>query len=213
MSIKYDLYRSMLLNGREDSARYIPRPVSSGNRTLTEIADSISDSNTFTRSDVVGVLAALIAEITNDLKCGRRIHITGLGTFGVSLTTKTPVFGGATTHGGNVRLSRIHFRPSPDLFKTVGNVRFYRTHTYHADPDDADTRLEHIREEVAANGYVTCSEVMLLNHCSRKTAWSDLNELVEAEVLRSYGTGSTRFYSGTTWDPNVNMPTEVMENV
>lgn len=197
MAIKYDLYRTQVVSDRTGPPRYCPRPIATDSRTFLQMCEDIATGNTFTPGDVTGVFKSLVQEITRDLKLGRRVYLPGLGTFAISLTTDKPIFEGDIPHASNIRVSRVFFRASRTFHDEVYATQIIRSRIRKMEPQQDALRRKLILREISISGYVTSSDVMEMNHCSRKTACKDLNVLIKGGVLRKYGCGIACFYTGT----------------
>ncbi|MDO4950146.1 MAG: HU family DNA-binding protein [Bacteroidales bacterium] len=107
--------------------KYYAQAQSSGDVTTRELGDRIQRSCSATYSDVMAVLTGLETEITDALKRGEIVRLGDLGSFQLSLSTKS---GGASSEelldASFIRKARIVFRPGLALRSAPKDLTFQK---------------------------------------------------------------------------------------
>ncbi len=118
MEIKFDIHTIKNADGKGNGHAYVQLEAGTP-ITDDELAGNIEASCSLTRADVKAVLAALRYHIRQELECGRRFHLPGIGYFSLSAGLSQPTDGKRVT-GNDVWLRGINFLPESSL---TGEVR------------------------------------------------------------------------------------------
>lgn len=115
-----------VLPGKEDGQRlYYAQSRARGELGLEEMAERISQNCTLTRSDIIGVLAALEDEVCQGLCNGEIVRLGGIGSLQAGICSEGVERPGDFT-AGRIRRLRVLFRPAGLLKKSLAHTRFER---------------------------------------------------------------------------------------
>ena len=146
-------------------------------RTLRDLAESINNSSSAGKADVVGVWTAMEEEIIRALEDGRRVALGNLGTLRLEVGTKA---GKSTAHSitsKDIEAKGLTFQPSKKLIQLLADFAF-----------ECDGIVEHPLSEVrteetlaeffATHQYLSVRNYAMLCHCSESTARRRIAEMV-----------------------------------
>lgn len=123
--------------------KYRLAPFYSYKVTLDELAEAMSRSSSINKSDITGVIEALIPEIISHLKNGGIVEIDGFGSFRLSISSEerdTP----KETSIEDIRRLKILFRPDRRLKEETNKTGFTKLPygVFGATDDTAETVAE-----------------------------------------------------------------------
>lgn len=187
--------------------KLFPRLVDGQMIDTDRIADIIEQRTSFTRGDVVGVLAELAAVVEEKITEGNSVKIDGLGTM-------RPVLGlvekqrrgdwtdskSRLTTGHNVKLKAVRFRTDSKLLNKVGsNMSLERT-TDRMGRNQPSTTIEErtaaARQYLSEHGFMRVANYAALTGLAHSTAGQELRRLAADSTsgIISTGNGSSKIY-------------------
>ncbi|PRD49381.1 HU family DNA-binding protein [Sphingobacterium haloxyli] len=125
MAIKFNVHEIGSNIDPTAPKKFYLRPISSGEKTLDDLAANISHSCSLTESDVYAVLQSLVREIPRAIADGYIVRLGNLGSFRMSVNST----GSAKKEDVselNVQKRRLIFHPSKRLKKELEKVSFER---------------------------------------------------------------------------------------
>ncbi|RZF59972.1 HU family DNA-binding protein [Sphingobacterium corticibacterium] len=133
MAIKYNIHEIGSNIDPTAPKKFYLRPVSSGEKTLDDLAADISHSCSLTESDVYAVLQSLVREIPRAISDGYIVRLGNLGSFRISINS-TGSTRKADVSEANVLKRRLIFHPSKQIKKELDKVTFdKKTSSYKQD--------------------------------------------------------------------------------
>lgn len=144
---------------------------------------------------VVNYIGEYIAEAMAE---GATVTIDGLGTFAPSLTINKDT-ARSKLDGNVVELSRITFRPHPDLKKSA--ARKMTTHRVKLSQrkslnlPDIDERKDILVNLLKKKPLISSTDYMNATHISRSAAYADLIEFEKGGVVKVYSVGRNKMYA------------------
>lgn len=116
MAVKFNTHAIGNALDTDAAKKFYLRPVSSGEKTLDELASQISHASSLTEADIYAVLQSLVREIPRALSDGYIVRLGDLGSFRLSVNSE-----GSDTKervsGANVRKRRLIFTPAQRMKK------------------------------------------------------------------------------------------------
>lgn len=196
MDINYEVYTIHNAEGTGEDRQYIKikqLPPTSENKLL----ENIEHSCTLTSSDVKAAFIALRDHMIEELRTGRRFHISGIGYFSLSVDIdKDTLEPGKKIRGTDLRVRNINFQPERQLLREVGNgTHFVRSRTSSQSVEyTAEALWERISDYLTDNRYITTrimrSNFGLTNYAAAK--W--LSYFVSQDLLVQEGTKQSHIY-------------------
>ena len=123
MAITYQIKAVKNPNGVSGTKYYAARTVKTSDYTFEELAEDINNSTTITQADAFAVLKAMKKYIKQALLAGRRVVLSDLGAFRVSLTGKCYTQETMNAEGflpsSMIRGVNVAFRPEAKLIKEL----------------------------------------------------------------------------------------------
>lgn len=190
-----------------DGERLYPKLVNGQMVSSERVADIIERRTSFTRSDVVGVLAELAAVAGEQMAEGNSVKLDGLGVLRpvLGLVDKERRGGwtdGANrlTTGRNVRLKTVNFRPDAALLRHAESgmsLERISDRMGRSQPTTTiDERAAMARQYIAAHGFMRVADYARLTGLSRTVASKELRRLAgdETSGIRSSGSGPGKVY-------------------
>lgn len=187
MSAEYDFYQNPVPPGSNKKPRLHARIVTNGTVGTEKLAQEIHGRCTLTTGDIQATLISLSQVITEHLRQGDRIHITGLGYLQMTLQCP-PVKSPKEIRGESIRFKSVAFRPEIGLKNALKTTKFVRT-----------TRKNHSNKysEIEVDGlltsyfldhpYITRVEFEHLCGFTKGTANRRLSQLVKDGKLKKEG--------------------------
>lgn len=106
--------------------KFYAQIVNQGEISLDNIAATIAQMSTVSKTDVYAVLMGLTEVIPQQLEDGKIVRLGNLGSFSVSLSSK-PSDSSEAVGAGNVEKLKLGFRPSQELKKKVEAFKITKT--------------------------------------------------------------------------------------
>lgn len=122
--MKYKLVEKANPQKREEKKWYA-NAVNQGTVSQREIAKNIADKSSLTVGDIANVIENLLEEMPKALVQGKSVHLEGLGTFRLSLSSE----GADTEQGftvGMIKSAKIIFTPSVEIKKILESIKYER---------------------------------------------------------------------------------------
>lgn len=174
--------------------RVHPYLVNSTLKTTEAIATEIQNRCSLNRADVVSTLQALSDILYDTFSMGDRVQLSGIGTFGISLTCP-PVMSGEEIHSQNISVRHINFDPHAALLKKLRRIPIERAPQRHTQKDiPFEKRLKALNAWFSDHHAITRSQYQQLLSCSREIAYDHLNHFVENGHLYKIGKSSHPSY-------------------
>lgn len=185
-----------------DGERLYPKLVNGQVVDSGRIAEIIEQRTSFTRGDVLGVLAELSAIVEEQIADGNSVKIDGLGVL-------RPVLGlveknkrsdwtdeaNRLTTGHNVRLKSVRFRPESTLLHKASQAmsldRVSNLLGYEQPSSTIDERAAMARQYISEHGFMRVADYAALTHLSRTTASRELCKL-SADTTSGITSSGTR---------------------
>ncbi|MDR0789712.1 MAG: HU family DNA-binding protein [Bacteroidales bacterium] len=125
MSYQYKVKKKKTSLSGELQYKFYASPKASGTINTDQVAKEIEDATTFTKSDVLGAIAALTAVIERRIKNGYSVKLNGLGTFSLSVTSEGFTDAAKCTPH-KVKAGKICLRADSKLKKSIEGTVFER---------------------------------------------------------------------------------------
>lgn len=185
--------------GRKTEEEYYIVPVYRDTIDEEQMAERIVNACSLTRGDVVAAISALKEEMASALAQGSKVHIKGIGTFRLRLTTPKKDLQSTDKVAKDITVRDVAFRPDSDFTRRFANVSFTRTDHSHTlrRVADADTLLASLRTYFASHTHLRRANLQQLAQCSRSKACQLLRDLVTAGYLVNEGDRHAPFYCAT----------------
>ena len=123
MAITYQIKKVKNPNGVQGTEYYAARAVKTSDYTFDELVEDINDSTTITQADAFAVLKAMKKYIKQALLAGRRVVLSDLGAFKVSLSgkcyTRELMEDEGFTPVSFIKDVNVSFRPEAKLIKEI----------------------------------------------------------------------------------------------
>lgn len=179
MSINYRIIKSPLISNCKG---YQVRPVITDYVDENYLARSISQSTSFSSSDVIGLIEALCHEINTAIYQGKLVRLRKLGTIKATIATRKAIDG--NFNSSSVYLKGINLTWSREFKKELQSVKFIPSYEFRgkiALPESE--RIENIISEANSNGMIYMKDIASMNKCCFRTACNDIAMLRQQGVL------------------------------
>jgi len=103
--------------------KYYAQIVNGDDVNFDELADLISKMSNLNYGEVLGALGTLIEIIELQLRHGRQVHLSTLGTFFLTLASEGKAKGEELT-SDQIKTAKIRFRPGKRLKRLINNLEF-----------------------------------------------------------------------------------------
>jgi predicted histone-like DNA-binding protein len=123
MSVKFNVVPKRNPQKPEDAPKYYPSIVSSGDFTLKQLAKRVAESSSFSESDILGLLPAILKAIPDALCDGKIVRLGDIGSLRITAKAEGSDDAKKVT-SGNIKSTGIIFTPGKDLKASVGNITF-----------------------------------------------------------------------------------------
>lgn len=193
MGAKYAMYENPNPKGDGKKQPLHARIVSHGTIRTEEIAQDISDSCGFSTAVTKGMLDALAHIVSRYLKRGYTVELNELGTFSISLKCR-PVMDKKEIRSWSVDFGNVHFRGNKKLKDRLESISLERAEDNHPTPFKPEQRKKRAMNYLKDHDYINRAIYMQTNGCNHSTAVSDLNKLVENNLLKKLGRGKAILY-------------------
>ena len=129
MNINYDIFSILNAEGEGKERKFVK--LKQGEPLTDEqLGDRIEKGSSLTRGDVLAVFSALSRFAVQELSCGHRFHVPGLGYLSLSaeINKEHSDLPEEDIRGNYIRLRGINFQPEKQLVNEVAeNVHFVRS--------------------------------------------------------------------------------------
>lgn len=175
--------------------------VAYGNKLSAEqLCQVINEGCSLTEGDVLGVMVSAAKVIANNVSCGKRVELPGIGTFAPSIVSDEPITDVSDRQiARHLRIDTIDFRPCKSLMKQMENVTFHRSDPLvverisHTDQQ----LLDCIRALCAASPHHIFYRQQFQDKlgCGRAKACSALRQLTEKGFIVKLGKSNSPYYA------------------
>lgn len=189
MAIKFDFYT---IPDPDDPTKEIIhiRSVMDEPLSTNQMTKGVEKGNSITRSDTVAVMSALGSMMGSEFEANRRFHMTGIGTFGITLRvkkgTKKDI---ATITSKDIEIGTIIFQPDKSLLAEIRSaIQFKRNDRPKHSPRITDRKLiDILTAYFAKNEELTRKGFEELIGFTRTTALRRLRVLTDRGILVNVG--------------------------
>lgn len=198
-TIQFQLQESPLPKAGEAKSFY--PVVAYGNKISGEqLCHAIDERCSLTEGDVLGVMVSVAKLIADNISCGRRVELPGIGIFAPSIVSDEPISDVNDRQiARHLRIDTIDFRPCKSLMNSMEEVTFHRAEPLvlerisHTDQQ----LLEIIRKLCSASPIHTFDRQQFQNElgCSRAKACSVLRQLTEKGLIVKLGKSNSPYYA------------------
>ncbi|MBR1387605.1 MAG: HU family DNA-binding protein [Alloprevotella sp.] len=189
--------------GMWSERRIYPKVTGGATMQPEAVVAHIAHSTTLTAADVRATLTALHDLLVEQLACGNRVCLEGIGIFNATLTLNAKgadkLKQGRKIIGSDVALKRIWCRTAPLLRRHVeASLSPTPQPKSRAGGDETvdtmEARLDKALAFIGERGALYLNDYVGLTHLSRTTAWRELNRLVSLGRLQKEGSGARTHY-------------------
>ena len=181
---------------------FYPRVLIEHRTNSEEIAQILSNSTSFTKGDVLGIISALGEVIASELVAGHAVYLDGIGRFSPSLKLKDGVepeqeHKEGHRNANSIEFHSINFRPCKELITTCnlkGDLTRAKIHKSDPMSSTLDDRCHMAVNYIKASGFLKVRDYVDLTGLSRNKASQELRELKDAGFLGCRGGGSHVVY-------------------
>lgn len=194
------------LPGEEGKKVMYPKMRLKGSVTLDTVAKKMSQSGSFTKGDIIGLVKNLTQFIAWEMADGHSVKIEGLGTFTPALGLRkgakreSGIEGEPRRNATSICLDDIHFRPSRELLKETGrNCKIERSTVpalRSSSQFTAEERLSRALDFLESNPFMRVRDYMQLTGLLHDAAARELKKWADTEGsgIVAKGRGSHKVY-------------------
>jgi len=194
MGLEYDFYQNPIPPGSNRKPRLHARVVTNGTVTTDELAEIIHDSSTLTTGDVKGVLEMLSHTLLRMLSYGKRVHLTGLGYFQLTLECP-PVKTEKDIRAESIKVRSVVFRAEESLKDKARHISLKRVRRKNKSRSYSDIEIDALLTgHFMDNEHITASGFRSLCSLRPATAGRRLRRLVESGKLKPLGRRNSSIY-------------------
>ncbi|RHJ90519.1 HU family DNA-binding protein [Parabacteroides bouchesdurhonensis] len=195
MCAKYAFYKKPPLKGASEDRELYAKVVSFKTVKADRLVREISDISSFSPADIKGVLSALSERLAFHLKYGENVELEGIGYFGVTLKSPKGVTSPKQIRAESISFNNVTFRCSKELKEQLKVMPLERA--------DNLPKREYLSDEVRRNNiltklkeknFISSTDCMIFNMCTRYQALRDLKYLFEQGLIGQVGRGRQRYY-------------------
>ncbi len=194
MDINYDFYKA---TGLFDSGKkWFVRAVANGTTETDEMMERIEKATTLNVSDLKGAIDALVSQIADALRDGRRVHIDGLGHFSISIDGDV-----VENEEGELRLKHaavrtVNFRPEGSLMRQLSDAKFTsKRHLGRSSAAIDEAKLPAVLAALSEEkGFFTAAAFRKDLGLTQATGNRVINRLLDDGVLENIGTRHNRIF-------------------
>lgn len=186
MPVHYDFYENPPKPESTKPVRLHARVVAGKTVDTEKLSEEIHARSSLTTSDVQAALISLKELIQEHLQAGDRIHISGLGTFEMTLSCPD-IRDSHEIRAESVRFKSIAFRPEKELKRKLETTRFVRSrqkkHSRKYTENEIEARLA---EYLGVHDFISSTTFQSLCKQTKTTANRILKALVgQGKLIRS----------------------------
>ena len=152
-------------------------------RTLSDMAESINNSSSAGKADVLGVWTAMEEEIIRILSDGNRVELGTLGTLSLEVGTRQRRSVGEGVTSKDIVVKGITFTPSKRLNQAMDELAF-ECDGIVSHPLSEKRMQQALEEHFAQHQYITVRKFATLCKCSPSTADRRIKSLIAQGKLR-----------------------------
>ncbi len=193
MGANYRLIHDPNPTNDPDKKTLHPRVVPYGTVGIDELLKCGKEISSFSPADVKGVLQLLSDLMADRLECGYNVELDGIGFFSVSLTSRKAE-DKKEIRSESVVFNNVNFRCGKELKKKLQYMKVSRLNEVQISQFTENERLERMIHYLHNEPFMSSTDYMTLNHCSRYTALKDLKNFVALNILTHKGYRSGRVY-------------------
>lgn len=194
MSLEYDFYANPPSWGSDRKPKLHARVKTRGTTTTQKLAELIEHTTSLSTADIKAALDALAGAVAFELTAGRRVHLHGLGYFGLSLSCP-PIDSPKEIRAESVKFKNIVFRPDVEWKEQFRGVELEKAR-------DKNHSLQYSEIEVDGlltahfldNPYITASEFRRICGFTPTTGSRRIKQLIEDGKLRRVTYGNATMY-------------------
>lgn len=185
MSILYEFYQNPSTDEKEKRT-FHPRVITTGRVSTEQLARDIQQECSLTRSDVMGMLAALADKMVQYLSEGKRVYLEDIGYFKVNLQCNQEVTTLNDKGVGKVSFKSISFRADERLKKAMKRTKIHRSNLKPHSMPLTDVEIEtKLTEYFTTNSAITRRQFQFLCQLLKPTACRIIKRLVEEGKLKN----------------------------
>ena len=180
----------------DGKSRLFPRIVNAGVVDNNELAEILANRSHLSKGTVLCVLDDLSDAIASLLCEGKKVDVSSLGRFRLSLGTEAVVTTEESNTTRGIHVRGVKFQPSGDLLQSIGKPSF-RINDRRATivKYSATDLLPRLKEFMQQHTVFTSSEFAQLFHFKRSTALVRLKELTDMGEIKKIGNGKDTRYA------------------
>ncbi len=187
MGIQYDFYQNPPQEGDEAKPKLHARVKPAGTVGMEEVCELIHHFSSLSTADMKGAIDALANILELKLTAGYRVHLEGLGTFGLTLTCP-PVDKPNEIRAESVKVKSVVFRPEKAFVKRVKGSAMVRVRDKNHTRSQADEEMDaHLDAWFAKQPTLTGKQFCGLCGFTRTTGHRRLKQLLADGRLRATG--------------------------
>ena len=133
MSIKYKVISKVNPRDPESPPKYYAVAVSAGKVDLDHLSEKVADGSSVRQNDVYAVNIGVLNALKDELSEGRIAELGKFGTFSIGIGSEG-VEKKEDYNSGNIKISRINFRPSKKLKKWLEGLSFTKINDANSSP-------------------------------------------------------------------------------
>ncbi|MGL4519847.1 MAG: HU family DNA-binding protein [Phocaeicola sp.] len=193
MAIQFDFYPNP--NATEQEMQYHPRVINKAPLENEEILQLINQRCSLTDSDVIACLTELRHIIEEGLHNGRTVHLSGIGSFSLSLNCTSEQVS-PHTRAEHVRFKSVIFKADNQLKRGLSTLQLERAaqkkHSALLTDQEVEQRIAH---HFTTNPTLTRSQVEKLCQFTRSKALRHINRLLTEGKLVNLGSRYQAIYA------------------
>lgn len=194
MSILYEFYQNPSTDEKEKRT-FHPRVITTGRVSTEQLARDIQQECSLTRSDVMGMLAALADKMVQYLSEGKRVYLEDIGYFKVNLQCNQEVTTIDDKGVGKVSFKSISFRADERLKKAMKRTKIHRSNLKpHSMPITEKEIEAKLTEHFATNPIITRRQFQFLCQLLKPTACRIIKRLADEGKLKNIASSRNPVY-------------------
>lgn len=198
--IKYELFKNLKIGKKQ--SYYHPRVKLFGTQSSKAIEEDVSKVCTATRGDIQLVFTSISEKMLDYMLQGYAVNIKELGTFSVTLKSKSPIKNNDKAVNSVVTIKNIIFRPEKQFIEQLRHrAEFSFADSYNHDNSMKD--FEHKNSEtdkiiidyIKENGFITRRMIQSLLNITRYKAYKHIDRMIsEGKIINNNYINSSPVY-------------------
>jgi len=199
MSVEYDLREKPNPKGDNTPQPLYPRFVSKRTISTEELIERVSESSSFTKGDVEGMLNLIANYTASYIREGYTVQLGEIGYFSGSLKATHAVMDKKDIRATSIYLDTVNFRASKWLKQHASGMieRAGRGHSKSADIGKEE-RLKRLNTYLDKNMFISRTQYTYITGLLKNKALAELKQLVDEGVLIKKGRGSQMVFIRNT---------------